>query len=141
MWWWNMVKCAETGCNDKATHTYKALDGLRIPLCDKHYKKSETYEYKPGPLKVRLRMRMVWLVKWFIRLMGILVLIPAGVLAIGFAVYTLVAGTQLLFDLNIGLIFFSFNIHLEDARIVSLIGIVTLLVGIALTYIGFKKME
>jgi len=41
-----MTKCGETGCNDKATHTYKAPDGLIIPLCDKHYKEWKKHEYK-----------------------------------------------------------------------------------------------
>jgi len=30
-------KCAEVGCERKATKRKKTRDGQKIPLCDKHY--------------------------------------------------------------------------------------------------------
>lgn len=60
-----MDKCSETGCNEKAKHKYRSYSGMRVLLCDKHYKKWEKYEYKPPPMKKRLRtlwgqIRVFW---------------------------------------------------------------------------------
>lgn len=130
-----MTGCSETGCNEKATHNYRAPSGFKIQLCDRHYKEWEKYEHKRSPI-----MSLIEVGKWLIRLTGVLTML-FGVVIIGFVVNAITQGISLSFDMNIGLIFSEFHLHLEDARIVSVSGIVILLVGIALFYIGFMKME
>jgi hypothetical protein len=124
------------GCNEKAKHTYKAPDGLGIHLCDKHYEEWKESENK-RPLKTVLK----GYAKWSISLLGVLVMIPAGVLFIGFVVYALVYGLPISYSFRIGLIFTEIPLQGEGAGTPLIFGIVILLVGIVLTYIGFKKME
>jgi len=137
----NMTKCAETGCNEKATHTCRSADGLRIPLCNRHYEERKELGYKPLPFSETLKMRLIWLVKWGIRLMGVLVMIPVGIIFIGFFGYALVQGLPTVYSFGIYLIFFEYTLQGTGADIPLIFGIVILFVGIALTYIGFKKMK
>jgi len=130
-----MNNCSETGCNEKATHKYRAQAGFKVPLCDKHYKEWEKYERKRSPITL-----MTEAGKWLIRLTSILVIV-SGVLIIATAAYTVIQGTELSFDLNIGLIFFEFHLHQENPLNVSLIGTAISLAGFALFYVGFMKME
>ena len=130
-----MTQCSETGCNEKATHKYRAQSGFKVPLCDGHHKEWEKYEYKRSPV-----MMLIELGKWLIRLTGVLTIL-FGVLTIGFAAYSIIQSVKLSFVINISLIFFDFYLYLEDALMVSASGILILLVGLALFYIGFMKME
>jgi len=65
-----MTQCSETGCNEKATHKYRAQSGFKVPLCDGHYKEWEKYEYKRSPV-----MMLIELGKWLIRLTGVLTIL------------------------------------------------------------------
>jgi len=130
-----MGKCQETGCNEKATHKYRAVARFRVPLCDRHYKEWEKYAEKRSPVTL-----LIGLGKGLVRLTGVLMLL-VGVLAIGFALSAVTQGTKLSFEMDIGLIFTELHLHLEDALSVSLVGILVMLVGVALFYVGFMKME
>lgn len=135
-----MPKCQE--CDDKATHKYRTQDGFSVWLCDKHYNEwTGKSDYKLPPFSETLQMRLIWLVKWGIRLVGVLVMIPAGILFIGFVVYALVVGLPIVYSFRIWLIFTEIHLQGEGAATPSIFGIVLLLVGIVLTYIGFMKME
>jgi len=133
-----MTKCAE--CMDEATHEFVGQDRLRFPLCDKHYKEWKKYEYKPPPIGTRIIDTLKVSAKWFSRVIGV-VMIPVGVIAIGAVIYTLVRGVELRSNIDINFPFFSFHWHGVGVGIVSVIGVSTLLVGIAITYISWWKME
>jgi len=47
--------CSETGCKEEARHKFRSRGGMKVLLCDKHYKEWEKDAYKPPPLKMRLR--------------------------------------------------------------------------------------
>jgi len=133
-----MTKCAE--CIDEATHIFVGRDRSRIQLCDKHYKEWKKYEYKPPPLGTRIIDTLKVSAKWFSRVIGVL-MIPVGVIIIGFVMYTLVTGATVLSSIDINFPFYSFHWHHTGAGLPAVIGVSILLVGIALTYIGWWKME
>jgi hypothetical protein len=75
------------------------------------------------------------LLKTLLELVGILMMI-GGVIFIAVGAYGLAGGTGITFTINESLVTAQ-----EGGQIFSIIGVVVLLVGIALTYIGFKRMK
>jgi hypothetical protein len=75
------------------------------------------------------------LLKTLLELVGILMVI-GGVIFIAVGAYGLSGGTGITFTINDRLVTAQ-----EGGQIFSVIGIVVLLVGIALTYIGFRRMK
>ena len=75
------------------------------------------------------------LLKTLLELVGILMII-GGVIFIAVGVYGLAGGTGITFTINDRMVTAQ-----EGGQIFSVVGVVLLLVGIALTYIGFRKMK
>jgi protein-S-isoprenylcysteine O-methyltransferase Ste14 len=75
------------------------------------------------------------LLKTLSELVGILMMI-GGVIFIAVGVYGLAGGTGITFTINDRMVTAQ-----EGGQIFSIIGVVLLFVGIALTYIGFRKMK
>jgi protein-S-isoprenylcysteine O-methyltransferase Ste14 len=75
------------------------------------------------------------LLKTLLELVGILMII-GGVIFIAVGVYGLAGGTGITFTINDRMVTAQ-----EGGQIFSIIGVVLLFVGIALTYIGFRKMK
>ena len=78
--------------------------------------------------------------KFLIRFTGVLMLL-VGVVTVGFAVYSIAKGTALSYNIVLGLIFTELRLYLQDALSISLAGVAILLAGIALSYVGFMKIE
>lgn len=75
------------------------------------------------------------LLKTLLELVGILMII-GGIIFIAVGVYGLAGGTGITFTINDRMVTAQ-----EGGQIFSIIGVVLLFVGIALTYIGFRKMK
>jgi len=75
------------------------------------------------------------LLKTLLELVGILMMI-GGVIFIAVGVYGLAGGTGITFTINDRMVTAQ-----EGGQIFSIVGVVLLLVGIAFTYIGFRKMK
>jgi len=73
--------------------------------------------------------------KTLLELVGILMII-GGIIFIAVGVYGLAGGTGITFTINDRMVTAQ-----EGGQIFSIIGVVLLFVGIALTYIGFRKMK
>lgn len=130
-----MTKCQETGCNEQASHRYRSPSGFRVPLCETCYKKWGKYEDKRSPLTL-----LVNIGKFLIRFTGVLMLL-FGVLTVGLAVNSFIHGTELSYNIALGLIFTELHLYLQDTLSISLAGAAILLAGVALFYVGFMKME
>jgi len=70
-----------------------------------------------------------------VKLVGI-VLVLGGILFLAIGVYGLTGGTGVTFTINERLVTAQ-----EGGQIFSVIGLIALLVGVVLTYFGFKKMK
>ena len=130
-----MTKCQETSCNNEASHRFRSATGFKVPLCETCYKKWEKYEDKRSPLTLLLNIG-----KFLIRLTGVLMLL-FGVLTLGLAVNSFMHGTEISYNIALGLIFTELHLYLQDSLSISLAGAATFLAGIALFYVGFMKME
>lgn len=75
------------------------------------------------------------LLKTLVKLAGILFLL-VGIVFLAVGVYGLAGGTGITFTINERLVTAQ-----EGGQTFSVIGIILLLVGIALSYFGFKKMK
>jgi hypothetical protein len=78
--------------------------------------------------------------KFLIRLTVVLLLF-VGVLTVGSALYSFAQGTELSYNIGLGLIFTELHLYLQDALSISFAGIAILLAGVVLFYVGFMKME
>lgn len=73
--------------------------------------------------------------KTLAEVIGIIILI-VGIIAFGFGVYGLAGGTGVTFTINDRVVGAQ-----EGGQIFAIIGIVALLIGAILTYVGFKRMQ